>query len=290
MGMAQLILRLWKLRLWVAIGVILAVGAAAASLTLAKSTVYAAASTQMVVDSPRSALGDAQTDLTPFTTRAVVYARLMTSPEALQYIGKASGVDGSLIAADGPAEIGVPQAVHTPSAVRGGHEVTPPTQYSLRFDQNPVLPTVDIYSQAPTTHQAIALANGAVTGFAAYLNTLEARGNVPGGSRVQVRQLGGATGGVVDPGTSKKIALLAFIIVMALWSCFVLYISRVVEEMRAAKRRAARAAEMDGLDENGEGPRVYDGLSKDFATVHPDDIRPLDPDAAYAVQPEYPRR
>ena len=52
MGMAQLILRLWKLRLWVLIGVVFAGAAAAAMLTLAKSTVYAAASTQMVVDSP----------------------------------------------------------------------------------------------------------------------------------------------------------------------------------------------------------------------------------------------
>lgn len=290
MGMAQLILRLWKLRFWVLIGVVFAGAAAAAMMTLAKSTVYAAASTQMVVDSPRSALGDAQTDLTPFTMRAVVYARLMTSPEALQYIGKAAGVDGSLIAADGPAEIGVPQATHTPSAVVNGKQVTPATEYSLRFDQNPVLPTVDVYAQAPTTKAAIRLANGAVTGFAAYLSAIESRGNVPGGSRVEVRQLGGATGGVVDPGTSKKVALLVFVIVMALWCCLVLYVSRVAEELRAAKRRSATATpEPAAGASHGYDEATMSAFDPSMGGIDPDDVRLLNSDGSHADH-EYTRR
>jgi hypothetical protein len=291
MAMAQLVLRLWKLRLWVAIGVVLAVAAAAATLTLAKSTVYAAASTQMVVDSPRSALGDAQTDLTPFTMRAVVYARLMTSAEALQYIGQAAGVDGSLIAADGPSEIGAPQAIHVPTAIVGGKQISPTSHWSLRFDQNPVLPTVDVYAQAPTTKQAIRLANGAVAGFGNYLQTLESEGKVPGGARVTVRQLGGATGGIVDPGTTKKIALLAFLIVMALWCGLLLYFSRVVEDMRSANRRAAVSTAAPAPSNaavhatNGES-----ALDAGAAGRDPDDARLLNGSAPHRAEPEYTPR
>jgi hypothetical protein len=291
MGMAQILLRLWKLRLWVLLGVVFAGAAAAAMLTLAKSTVYAAASTQMVVDSPRSALGDAQTDLTPFTMRAIVYARLMTSPEALEYIGKAAGVDGSLIAADGPAEIGVPQASHAPSAVVNGKQITPKTQYSLRFDQNPVLPTVDVYAQAPTTQQAVRLANGAVSGFAKYLSVIESQGKVPGGSRVQVRQLGGASGGVVDPGTSKKVALLAFIILMALWCCLVLYASRVIEEMRAAKRRAAPVTPEPAVGTNEvHDAATMSAFGASMGALDPDDVRLLNENGSLGAEHEYTRR
>ena len=223
--------------------------------------------------------------------RAVVYARLMTSPEALDYIGKAAGVDGSLIAADGPAEIGVPQATHSPSAVVNGKQVTPQAQYSLRFDQNPVLPTVDVYAQAPTTKQAIALANGAVAGFARYLGVIESQGNVPGGSRVEVRQLGGATGGVVDPGTSKKVALLVFIIVMALWCCLLLYVSRVIEEMRATKRRAAMTTPSPASDVEG----VYDAATTSavdpgMSALDPDDTRLLNGNGTHRAEPEYSPR
>jgi hypothetical protein len=245
----------------------------------------------MVVDSPRSALGDAQTDLTPFTTRAIVYARLMTSPEALQYIGKASGVDGSLIAADGPAEIGVPQATHTPSAVVKGKQITPATMYSLRFDQNPALPTVDVYAQAPSTKQAIALANGAVTGFARYLQAIESQGKVPGGSRVQVRQLGGATGGVVDPGTSKKVALLVFIIVMAFWSCLLLYLSRVIEELRAAKHVVRGTTPTSGLTAQAiYNADAAEAMDPTMTAFDPDDSRLLNGNSPHHAEPEYSPR
>lgn len=165
MELALALLRLWERRIWVAIGAVLAVAAGVAGMSAFKSTAYSSASTQMVVDAPKSALGNLQTSLLPFTNRAVVFARLMVSPEALTYIGQDAGIPGNEIAAQGPAEIGAPQAIHNPSTVKNGKLVVPKSKFILRFDQNPQLPTVDIYSQAPTTRQAIALANGAVTGF-----------------------------------------------------------------------------------------------------------------------------
>ena len=236
MTLAKILLKLWKLRIWVGVGGLLATVAAVASLTMFRSVVYASASTQILVDSPQSAVANAGIDLTGYLGRAVVFARLMTSAEALQYMGQAAGVPGNLIAASGPVEVnGSPDAAHSPTAIQGPREVAAPAKYKLQFLQNPLLPTVDVYAEAPTTEQAIALANGAVTGFAAYITHLEAGGAVPSGKRIEIRQLGGATGGVVDPGASKKIAGMIFVAVLALWCGLVLFVDNLRGQVRRAR-------------------------------------------------------
>jgi hypothetical protein len=238
----KILLKLWKLRLWVGVGGLLAVLAAVASLTMFHSAVYSSASTKMLVDSPQSALANASVDLTGYLGRADVFARLMTSAEALQYIGQAAGVPGNLIAASGPVEVnGSPGAAHAPVAIRGGRDVAAPANYKLQLLQNPLLPTVDVYAEAPTTERAIALANGAVTGFGAFMNHLYAGSGFPvaPNKRIEIRSLGGATGGVVDPGASKKIAAMIFLAVLALWCGIVLFVDRLLGQMRPAKTNDA---------------------------------------------------
>src|SRR5215471_3935662 len=105
MTLARTLMKLWKLRFWLIPGVVLAIVAAGASVATSSSTVYATASTQMLVDSPASTLANAQSDMTGYIARAGVFARLMTSDEALSYIGQASGIPGNLIDANGPLEV-----------------------------------------------------------------------------------------------------------------------------------------------------------------------------------------
>jgi hypothetical protein len=239
--LAKTLVKLWRLRLWVGIGVVVAGAAAVGSTSMSHSTVYATASTQMVVDSPNSALANASVDLTGYVARAGVFARLMTSAAALQYIGKAAGIDGNLIEATGPVEInGSPTASHAPVAIVDGKDLSVAPTYELSLVQNPSLPTVVVYATAPTTAKAIALANGAVTGFASFVNQLSPA-NIPLGQRVEIRELGQATGGMVDASASKSMALLVFVGVFAVWCWLVLFISRLRTDLRAAKR--------DGSDE-----------------------------------------
>ena len=236
MTLAKTLLKLWSLRLWVGLGVLVAGVAAVGSVALSHSTVYATASSQMLVDAPDSALVNANDLLDGYVARAGVFARLMTSDEALEYIGKAAGVDGNLIEATGPIEInGSPAATHAPVAIEDGKDLPAGKVYKLSFVQNPSLPTVDVYAAAPTTAQAIALANGAVTGFAAFVNQLNG-GNVPQSQRVDIRELGPATGGIVDPTSSKSIAVLIFLVVFAIWCWLVLFVSRLRANLRTAKR------------------------------------------------------
>ena len=203
---------------------------------MSHSTVYSTASTQMLVDSPSSALANSGVDLTGYDARANVFARLMTSDEALRYIGQAAGIPGNLIAANGPIETnGSMAATHSPVQIRGGKDLPFPATYKLSFVQNPDLPTVDVYAQAPTTAQAISLANGAVTGFANLIKELDASSVAPA-KRIEVRQLGGATGGIVDSGASKKMTLLVFVAVLAIWCGMLLFVSRLRAQLRAAKQ------------------------------------------------------
>lgn len=235
MELARTLTKLWRLRRWVLVGLVLAVGAAVAGMTLLRSPVYAAASTQMIVDAPRSALGDPQEDITPFTSRAVVFARLMTTPEVLAYIGRAAGIPGNLIAATGPEELGAPQATHAPTVAAGNQLLSASAIYKLNFLQNPELPTVDIYSEAPTPRQAIALANGAVTGFSAYLQQLDAVSHVPVAQRVTIRQAGAATGGIVDPGARKAVAALIFAGVLVAWCGLLLFVTNLGAQLRVVR-------------------------------------------------------
>jgi hypothetical protein len=262
MTLARTLLKLWSLKLWVGLGVLLAGVAAVGSVALSHSTVYATASTQMLVDSPDSALANASVLLDGYVARAGVFARLMTSDEALQYIGKSAGINGNLIEATGPIEInGSPEATHDPVAILDGKDLPAGKVYKLSFVQNPSLPTVDVYASAPTTAQAIALANGAVTGFAAFVNQLNA-GKVPQSERIDIRQLGPATGGIVDPAASKSIALLVFLVVFAIWCWLVLWVTRFRANLRAAK--SSRTDEIPGIPEPHArtfGPNPFAGNS-----------------------------
>ena len=232
MTFANILLRLWKLRIWVGAGAALAVVAAVGVMSTSHSKVFASATTQMLVDSPQSALPDAKTDLTGYLARADVFARLMTSSEALQYIGNAARIPGNLIQASGPVELNGNNATHAATTTNGAPVVP---SYKLDFLQNPELPTIDIYAEAPTTTKAIALANGAVTGFNAFITHLEAGNSIADNKRIVIRALGSATGGVVDPGVSKKIALMAFVAVWGIWCSLLLFGTNLRRQLRAAK-------------------------------------------------------
>jgi len=224
MELAQALIQLWERKIWLLVGLIVAGVARFGVHQTAKSSVYAAATTQMVVDAPRSALGDIQSSLEPFTARAGVFALLMTSPQALNAIGHAAGIPGTQIAAEGPPQANLPQVGSSPTPID--------TPYKLQLNQDPTLPTVDVYAQAPTAKEAVDLANGAVTGFATYLKSLQVQGSVPTGQRVEIRQLGSAIGGVVNSSASTKMAGIVGFVVLLLWCGGILF---------AAKLRAAWA-------------------------------------------------
>ncbi len=205
---------------------------------------HSSASTSVFVDTPSSVLGNLTPSFDPLQARATVYANFMASPEVLGLIGRKAGIPGDRIYAAGPVDSQVPRIVEEPTAVQRNVEITGETApYRLNFNNDPNLPTIGIFAQAPTTPQAILLANAAATSLSQYVRNLQEAGHVPAQARVVIRQLGQASGGVANGGISKTLAVMVFVGVLLAWCVLILLATRFREYWRAS---AGSAATSDG--------------------------------------------
>ncbi len=258
MEFAFVLRELARRRRLLVLGVLVAVAAAVFSVYRVdglklkpRSLQHSSASTQVLVDSPSSVIGNVGQSFEPLATRALVYANFMTSPVVLNLIGEQVGLSGGQIYAAGPVSAQEPRIEQEPTAVGRNVEITgETTPYRLDFESQGNLPTIGISSQAPTTSQAIALANAAAIGMQRYVANTEAANKVPPASRVVIRQLGPAHGGVADAGIRKSLALIVFCGVFLLWCILMLVSSRFLEAWRASASQLVRPdASGDAYDE-----------------------------------------
>ena len=216
MEFALAIRDLWKHRLLLALGVLIAAVAAAFSVHH-KSLQYSSASTQVLVDSTSSVIGNANEPFEPLSGRAQVYSNFMTSPTILEAIGKQVGLSGDQIYAAGPVDANLPRVEQEPTALKRNVEITGEAKpYRLSFENQGNVPTITINSQAPSTSQAIALANASAVALEQYVAGVETTDKIPVHSQVAIRQLGSASGAVVDGGISKTLAVIVFMAVFLL--------------------------------------------------------------------------
>jgi len=261
MELARVIRELFKRRLLLALGVLIAAAAAVYSVH-STPLQYSAASTQVLVDSESSVLGDVSQSTEALSARAQVYANFMASPAILEIIGRQVGLSGDQIYAAGPVDANEPRVEQEPTALKRNTQLTGETKpYRLNYEAQGNLPTITIYSQAPTTGQAVALANAAVVGLKQYVGSAEESSSIPKGSRVVIRQLGPATGGVVDGGISKTLAAMVFVAVFALWCVLMLYGTRFRKAWRAS------AVALDEQDDEGSDPAVQSNEADRSAEV-----------------------
>jgi hypothetical protein len=210
----------------------------------ASSLQHSAAGTQVLVDSQSSALGSDSQSFEPLAARAHVFANFMVSPAFLGAVGKQVGLSGAQIYAAGPVNQNEPRAVLEPTELKRNTQITgETTPYRLAFESQEGLPTITINSQAPTTSQAVALANAAAVGLQQYVAGVASSAGVPEHSRIVIRQLGSATGSVVDGGISKSLALMAFMAVFLLWCVLILVVTRFRETWRASAALQGAGAE-----------------------------------------------
>jgi hypothetical protein len=280
-----LILReLSRRRLLLAIGALIAAVAAIFSVyhlegakLKARSLQYSSASTQVLVDTPSSVLGNFSESLEPLNIRAEVYANFMASPAVLKLIGEQAGISGEQIYAAGPVNANEPRVVQEPTALRRNIEIAgETTPYRLNFESQANLPTITINTQAPTTKQAVGLANASAVGLQQYVTSLENTNKIPVHSRVTIRQLGSAHGAVVNGGVSKALATIVFVAVFLLWCVLMLAATRFRENWRASA-----ALEDAWDDEGGEAKRGENGVDASEAGmrrsgVYAPEIPPLD--------------
>lgn len=215
---------LWRKRLLMVLGLV----AAAAIAVMAgrqSSKPQWTASTLMFVDSHTSTLGNVHVNSQFLDSRAGIFAGMMTQPQVVRLVGRAAHIPADEISSIGP-----------PGNTGGGRIVNAATSrsaegYTLTYDlPSFTQPIIQVTASAKTRDAALALANGAPAGMAAYLAQLNANGNVPLRDQAQIRQLGAAT---ATQSTGSKLLTFALgPVVFVLWCLIILFVPRFGDAWR----------------------------------------------------------
>ena len=230
-------LRILRARWWATLAiVVVAIGAAFAARESVNSVPTGAATVQVLVDSPDSALANLSQETVPLTTRASVFAQVMTSAAVLEDIAASAKVPASEITAQGPYS-GPGQALDTvtPSEARANQLPAQTVKYKLTFVAQTNEPVVTASVQAPTAAAAAHVAASIFPGVQKYVSTLQVQSATPVQHRVTIRQLGPPQAGPVNSSTRSTLMLAAFIGVLVLGLLILLAVE-------GTRRRAEEAA------------------------------------------------
>jgi hypothetical protein len=219
-----------------------------------EDTRVAVASTHVTVDSPEGTLLDPEAliqDYDILIQRAEILGRMLVSPTVLEDTARSAGVPAAQLSGLARDTATVQQALKEPaSEERASQILRSRAPYRIEVQGRPDDPVLDIYTQAPTTDQALRLADGSVESLRRYLGTLSADNGLNGAQTLVVKQLGEARGGVVSGGATRlQIAMLTFLVAFAFALALLGGLSYLLAQ-RAPGAAAAppQAAELRGGD------------------------------------------
>jgi hypothetical protein len=245
MAFVDTIRQLWQRKALVAL--VLALAVLAAILTAYRISVspfglhnrtlqVAAASSQILIDSPNSTLVDGASAETfnALATRAKIYGQYLSSLEARRKIAKLVGVPPETISSAGPfsPETGRVNYESQPAGERASELLKEGAVYRLVFTAQEGVPILSVSSQAPTTDRAIALASASFQTLTDYVDNLEAASK-PVSRGVTVRELGAPQGGTLGDSNGLILMALAFLAVAALGCAAILIVPGFVRRWRA---------------------------------------------------------
>jgi hypothetical protein len=254
MSLGRHLRELWQFRLGLMAAAALALFAAVWSVgqvsllppsIKSRNLEMAAASTRVLVDTPKSAILDLSVntyDFRAYTNRSLLVANIMASPPLRGYIARRAHVPADALQVASPVTPDFPRPLASDGEKHSSDILKSPDAYRLSVQSNPTVPVADVYAEAPTAEAAQQLANGAVDGMKDYLRDLAASQQIPDENQVHLVQLGRAKGGVIDPGISAKVALLTFLLVFAVASAAVLFLNRVRQGWILEKQKSEALA------------------------------------------------
>jgi hypothetical protein len=245
---------LWRLRIFVGLAGFLALFIAVFSVARisvappglhARHQGMAAASTRVLVDTPKTMVLDLKADTSNFvsiTNRALLVGNVMAAAPVRSFIARRAGVPADLLQMTSPVTPAWPRPLESSGKRKTSDILKSPDEYRIAIEANPTVPIIDIYTVAPDPKTAQHLANGAVEGMHDYLQYLARQQDVAPRNRVHLEQLGPATGGRVDQGVGRKVLLLTFVLAWAAGILAVVFVSRVRRgwKLEAQAERAAR--------------------------------------------------
>src|SRR3954454_9099446 len=130
--------------------------------------------------------------------RGDLLAEVLTSRPVIDDVAHKLGVPAGQIGSSTRTTTNVPVDLTQPASEERASQITRsrlPFDVQAQSRQN--TPIIDIYTRAPTTTQAVGLANAAVTALTHRLGTLADEQAIPATQRMRLRQLGTTHGAVV---------------------------------------------------------------------------------------------
>jgi hypothetical protein len=228
------------------LGVLLAFAVLAAFLTAYKvspggierrTVAVGAATGQILVDSAESTLveGAGSDQIAALGTRAQVYAQYLSSRDAVNKIAAQTNLNPALITAAGPFSegTGIQDYGQQGAESRARDLVVEGKEYRLVFAAQEDVPIITVYSTAPDTAQALALAKSSFIVLKRYIDELkvdakhaeavappekhpQVGSSVPLVENIVVRELGAPEGGLVGGKADYVLMTLAFLAVFGL--------------------------------------------------------------------------
>jgi hypothetical protein len=202
----------------------------------------ATSSTEVVVDTPRSAILDVRQDsyaIQSLTDRSVLLGNLIASPPVREYIAEQASIPVDSLQITAPLTSDQPRAPAAPGQKRGPGELVQSTaEYRLAIRANPTVPVLALYAQAPTTETAERIANSAVEGLREYLANIAVAQDTAPRDQIRLLQLGpAAPSGVINPGVRWQLGVVAFVLAFGLSCAAFVMLRRVREGYRLARTR-----------------------------------------------------
>ncbi len=233
-----------------------------------RSLQVGAASSQILVDSPGSALvaGASVGTFDALSTRAQIYGQYLSSLEARAKIAKLTGVPASTIATAGPFSTDVAQNAYSgqSSTDRANQLVSQGAPNRLVFTAQEGVPIISVDSQAPTANRAAKLAVASFTTLKRYVHRLKSskeylatvRSGPSAAAKaalrgVTVRELGTPEGGTIGGANDKILMVLAFITVFLLGCAAIIILPRALGRWRSLDQIERDAVPARLGDSNG---------------------------------------
>ena len=210
-----------------------------------RSLEMATASTNVVVDTPRSTILDLREDtysLEALRQRGIVLGNVIADGEVRFAIARRAQVPPEALQVEPPLIPTQPRTVSASVDRKQATDLLESTdQYRLSIQANPTVPMLDIYAQAPDAESAAVLANGAVDELRAYLEELAVSERTPRLHQIRLVQLGRAHGEVINQGIDVQVGVLVFLLTFAIACASLIFLSRVRDGWRteALRERAA---------------------------------------------------
>jgi hypothetical protein len=241
----EAIRQLWSRKLLVGVVLVVATFVAilsAYSLSLgppglrSRALTVGAASSQILIDSPKSALVDGASlgTFEALSTRAKIYGEYLSSLAARQEIAKLAGVSASSISSSGPFSPATGQTNYEAqnSEDRANEILQEGAQSRLVFTGQEGVPILTVDAQASTAAKAVDLANASFQALQHYVTSLKVDGeDVKRG--VIVRELGAPEGGTIGGGNDAILMALAFLAVTAIGCALILVVPRFTQRWRS---------------------------------------------------------